>query len=391
MSPSESSDDSGSGMHFIPYGHQYIDEADIQAINEVLRSEWLTTGPKGPEFEQALCKYIGCKTATAVNSGTSALDIAVQALNFPLKSEVITTPFTFAATSNSILYNGLKPVFADIQKKTRNIDPDDIKRKITPKTKAIIYVDYAGQSCQIDEIKQIASENDLFLIEDGCHALGAEYKNKKIGTFADMTIFSFHPVKPITTGEGGAVVTDNLELSSKLKMLRSHGIDKEDKMDFGSEASWAYNMHELGRNYRMTDIQAALGLSQMNKIEGFIRRRNEIAELYHTLLSEYSFVEIPETPAFATTHGWHLYTILLKGIDRNRFYSEMKKLNVGVNVHYIPTYKFRYYQQNLPTGSLPVVEDVFNHIITLPLYPGMTDNEVHYIVKAVKTSYNNCI
>jgi dTDP-4-amino-4,6-dideoxygalactose transaminase len=262
-------------MRFIPYGHQSIDDEDVQSVVEVLKSDWLTTGPTVNQFEQDLAGYVGAQHAVAVNSGTSALDIAVQALDLPKGSEIITTPFTFAATSNAILYNGHVPVFADIDPATRNIDPDEIRKRITPKTRAIIYVDYAGHPCAIDEIRDIARDHDLRLIEDACHALGASYKGRKTGTFADMTIFSFHPVKPITTGEGGAVVTDDPELAARLKLLRSHGIDRNVGDMFGEGSQWAYDMVELGRNYRMTDIQAALGVSQLKKIDTFIKRRNE--------------------------------------------------------------------------------------------------------------------
>jgi dTDP-4-amino-4,6-dideoxygalactose transaminase len=210
-------------MKYIPYGHQWIDEEDIEEVVEVLKSDWITTGPKIAEFENSLCGYICTKYAVAVNSGTSALDIAVQTLNLPEGSEVITTPFTFVGSSNAILYNNLKPVFADIEKETRNINPNEIRKKITKKTKAIIYVDYAGHPCDIEELKAIATEYDLYLIEDACHAIGAEYKAQKIGDFADMTVFSFHPVKHITTGEGGAVVTNNEEFYNRLKILRNPG------------------------------------------------------------------------------------------------------------------------------------------------------------------------
>jgi UDP-4-amino-4,6-dideoxy-N-acetyl-beta-L-altrosamine transaminase len=372
-------------MKYIPYGRQCIEEDDIKAVVDVLKSDWLTTGPKVKEFEDALCKYIGCKYAVAVNSGTSALDIAVQALNIEKGGEVITTPFTFAATSNAALYNGLKPVFCDIKSDTRNIDLAEIKKKITKKTRAIIYVDYAGHPCDIDEIRQIAKEHDLYLIEDACHALGAEYKGKKVGNFADMTIFSFHPVKHITTGEGGAIATNDRKLYQKLKLLRSHGIDKEAKERFGKNAGYAYDMKILGRNYRITDFQCALGISQLKKIDNFIEKRSELVRLYNRLLSDVDFVEIPETKPYAK-HVWHLYTILLKdGIDRDKFFRYMKESNIGTNVHYIPIYKFSYYRENFTFNSeeYPTTEDVYRRIITLPLYPEMTEGDVKYVVNRV--------
>lgn len=367
-------------MRFIPYGHQSIDDEDVQSVVEVLKSDWLTTGPTVNQFEQDLASYVGAQHAVAVNSGTSALDIAVQALDLQKGSEIITTPFTFAATSNAILYNGHIPVFADIDPSTRNIHPDEIRRRITPKTRAIIYVDYAGHPCAIDEIREIAREHDLLLIEDACHAFGASYHGQKIGTFADMTIFSFHPVKPITTGEGGAVVTDNPEFDAQLRLLRSHGITRNVGGMFGEGASWGYDMQLLGRNYRMTDIQAALGVSQLRKIDSFIERRNELAAFYTRALSDLAWLDLPGTQEHVT-HGWHLYTVLLKGVERNTLFSYLKERGVGVNVHYIPTYKFSYYQRHHPqsANAFPSTEDVFNRIVTLPLYPGMNDEDVEYV------------
>ena len=373
-------------MKFIPYGHQWIDEEDIEEVVKVLKSDWITTGPKIEEFENALCRYIGCKYAIAVNSGTSALDIAVQALDLSKGSEVITTPFTFVATSNAIIYNGLKPVFADIKKETRNINPDEIKKKITEKTKAIIYVDYAGHPCDIEEIKEIAEGHDLYLIEDACHALGAEYKGKKTGNFADMTIFSFHPVKHITTGEGGAVVTNNEEFLEILRMLRNHGIDKSTMERFGSKAGWAYDLKILGRNYRITDFQAALGISQLKKMDRFIETRQYLAGLYNGLLGEVDFVKTPITKE-NVKHAWHIYTVLLSGVNRDEFFSRMRENGIGVNVHYIPIYRFSYYQKNFNFNpkELPVTEEVFSKIITLPLFPRMSEKEVFYVIDAAKT------
>ena len=373
-------------MKFIPYGLQWIEQEDIDEVVSVLQSDWITTGPMIKEFEDALCEYIGCKYCVAVNSGTSALDIAVQSLGLPVDSEVITTPFTFVGTSNAILYNNLEPVFADICRDTFNIDPEDIRKKITAKTKAIIYVDYAGHPCDIKEIKEIADEYDLFLIEDACHAIGAEYQDIKVGNFADLTIFSFHPVKHITTGEGGAVATNNKELYEKISLLRTHGIDKNTMERYGKDASWAYDMKYLGRNYRITDFQAALGKSQLKKLNRFIDRRNELASMYNKLLANIGFIRLPIVKS-NIRHAWHIYTILLeKSINRDDFFKYMKNANIGVNVHYIPAYRHSYYIENLNfnKNDFPVTEDIFKRIITLPLFPRMENDSLEYIAETIR-------
>jgi len=375
---------------FLPYGRQSIDDDDISAVEEVLKSDWLTTGPKVPEFEERFCEYIGCKYAVAVNSGTSALDIAVASLGLKEGSEIITTPFTFVATANCILYNNLKPVFADIKKDTYNINPDEIKKKITSKTKAIIYVDYAGQPCDIFEIREIADENNLYLIEDAAHACGAEYNGRKVGNFADLTEFSFHPVKHITTGEGGMVTTDNEELYEKLKLLRNHGIDRDTVTRFGKDASYAYDMKLLGRNYRITDFQCALGISQLKKLEEFIKRREHIVKIYNEEFENIDEITVPYVKP-NVKHAWHIYTILLnKKINRDKFFNSMKAKNIGVNVHYIPIYKFSYYKEkfNFNDKDFPVTENVFSRIITLPLFPGMKDEDAYDVITAVKNTIN---
>jgi len=375
-------------MKSIPYGHQFIDDEDIGAVVEALKSDWLTTGPKVDEFEKAICAYTGAKHAVAVNSGTSALDIAVSALGLPRRSEIITTPFTFVASANAILYNDCKPIFADIDPKTCNIDPEQIRKKITKKTKAIIYVDYAGQPCDIDTIREIAEEHDLFLIEDAAHALGAKYKGKKVGTFADMTEFSFHPVKHITTGEGGAITTDDDKLATKLRMLRTHGIDKSARERFGPDAGYAYDMKLLGRNYRITDFQCALGISQMKKLDRFIKRRKELVGRYNSKLAGTKGITIPYVAPYIES-AWHLYTILLdKGINRDKVFSAMRKRGIGTNVHYIPIYKFTYYRERFGfrDSDFPVTEDIFSRILTLPLYPAMKDEDIETVVNALKES-----
>ncbi|MDD1676383.1 MAG: UDP-4-amino-4,6-dideoxy-N-acetyl-beta-L-altrosamine transaminase [Methanomicrobiales archaeon] len=370
----------------IPYGHQSIDADDIAAVTDVLHSEWLTTGPRVPQFEKTLCDFTGSRDAVAVNSGTSALDIAVAALDLPPGSEVITTPFTFAATANAILYNDGIPVFADITADTRNIDPEEIRKKITSRTRAIICMDYAGHPCELAEIRSIAQEHNLRLIDDACHALGAEYNGKRLGTFADMTIFSFHPVKPVTTGEGGAVVTNDSTLAGRLRLLRNHGIDRD--VPHSPEQGWAYDMTLLGRNYRLTDLQAALGTSQMRRLSKFLERRNQIAALYREYLQDVPQIVLPHVQN-GMYHGWHLFTVLIGKGNRDTVYADLKEQGIGAQVHYIPIYRFSYYRRRFPAlvpDAFPVTENIFGKILTLPLYPAMTDDDVAFCADRLRRS-----
>lgn len=373
---------------YIPYGHQYIDDEDIEEVIKALKEEWITTGPNAERFEKEMCNYLGTKYAVAVNSGTSALDIAVKSLGLPKGSEIITTPFTFAATSNSILFNNLIPVFVDIEKESRNINPEEIRKKITKKTRAILYVDYAGNPCKIKEIKEIAERHNLYLIEDACHALGSEYFGKKIGNFADMTIFSFHPVKTITTGEGGIVVTNNEHYYPKLKLHRSHGINTGAKERAEKNIGYKYDITSLDRNYRITDFQCALGTSQLKKLDSFIEKRRKLFERYKQLLSSLDILELPLAERNSNP-AWHLYTVLLKeSISRDRFYNYMRDNKIGVNVHYIPIYNFTLYRSyfNITPKDFPITEEVYKKIITLPLYPALTYEEQDRVVKLI-TNY----
>jgi len=372
-------------MKFLPYGLHWIDEKDIEEVVKVLRSDWIVMGSKVKEFENAVCDYVGSKHGIAVNSGTAALDIAVNSLEIE-SGEVITTPFTFVATAHSILYAGLKPVFADIEKDTFNINPEEVEKKINEKTKAIIYVDFAGHPCEIDELKRIAEENDLWLIEDAAHALGAEYKGKKVGSFADITIFSFHPVKHITTGEGGMCVTDDDELAEKMRILRNQGVETAALERFGPKGKWTYDVKMLGRNYRMTDFQAALGLSQLKKLEYFLKRREEIVKIYMEELADVPFVELPISRPHVR-HAWHIFTVLVrKGINRDEFILHLRERGIGAAVHYIPVYKFSYYREKFGfrPEDFPVAEDISERIVTLPLFPKMADEDVMRVVSTVK-------
>lgn len=368
----------------IPYGRQSIDEDDIQAVVDVLRSDYLTTGPAVKKFEEAVCEYTGAKYAVAISNGTAALHAACFAAGIGPGDEVITTPITFAASSNCVLYCGGTPVFADINPVTYNIDPEDIRRKITDKTKAIIPVHFTGQPCEIDEIHTIAKEYGLTVIEDGAHALGADYKGRKIGSMSDMTIFSFHPVKHITTGEGGMIMTNDERLYERLVLFRSHGITRNEDLMTKCEGGWYYEQLELGFNYRITDIQCALGISQLKKLDGFLTRRRELVERYNDAFVNVEGIICPQQ-AKGCNNSWHLYVVQVK--NRKEVYDKLQEAGIHVNVHYIPVYKHPYYQRNgYADVCCPNAEELYAHMISLPLYPGLTDEEQDYVIEQIKRS-----
>ncbi|MCT4621492.1 MAG: UDP-4-amino-4,6-dideoxy-N-acetyl-beta-L-altrosamine transaminase [Marinisporobacter sp.] len=387
---------------FIPYGKQSIDQDDIQAVIDTLRSDFLTTGPKITEFEQKFADYIGCKYALSLTSGTAALHAACFASGIQSGDEVITTPITFAATSNSILYVGAKPVFADIDPNTYNLNPLEVEKRITSQTKAIIAVDYTGQPAQLFELRKIAKQHHLVLIEDAAHSLGSKIKDKQyrwhmIGTISDLTTFSFHPVKHITTAEGGMVCTNDDNLYDKLLLFKTHGITKDPKGFHNSqEGNWYYEQHLLGYNYRMSDLQAALGISQLSKLNHFIKRRHEIASRYNQAFSQNQWKEKLTIPYQAknTRSSFHIYVIKLNlskiGRSRKDLFDTLRKFNIGVNVHYIPVYYHPYYQKlGYRKGICPIAENFYEEIITLPIHPSMTDEDVEYIIKSVKYAINN--
>lgn len=370
----------------IPYGRQCIEEDDIQAVVDVLRSDYLTTGPKIAEFERTVAAYVGAKYAVAVSNGTAALHIACLAAGITEGDEVITTPITFAASANCVLYCGGTPVFADIDPETYNIDPEDIRRKITPRTKAIIPVHFAGQPCDMDAIHAIAKEYHLTVIEDGAHALGAEYRGVKIGGLSDMTTFSFHPVKPITTGEGGMVMTNDGALYERLKLFRTHGITREETLMEETDevkGAWYYQQLELGYNYRMTDIQAALGSSQMKKLDWFLEKRRQIAQRYNEAFADAEEIITPAQMEGALS-GWHLYVIQVPRNRRKAIFDNLRQKGIGVNVHYIPVYKHPYYQSHgYHSVVCPHAEKLYEGIISLPIYPRLTEEEQMYVVDTV--------
>jgi UDP-4-amino-4,6-dideoxy-N-acetyl-beta-L-altrosamine transaminase len=379
--------------NFLPYGHQWIDEEDIKAVSDVLKTDWITQGPKIAEFEQLVSNYCNAKYAVALSSGTAALHAAAFAAGITEGDEVITTPITFAADANCVAFLGGKVKFADIKKDTYNIDPKRIIEQITSKTKAMIPVDYTGQPCDLDEINKIAEKNNLVVIEDACHALGADYKGKKVGGFADLTVFSFHPVKQITTGEGGMVLTNKKDYYEKIKLFRTHGITKNPEKLRKNEGDWYYEMHHMGYNYRLTDFQCALGISQFKKLEKFIKRRREISKIYNEAFNDLTEIVCPYEKKDVRS-AYHLYMIQLNlgklKVNRKRIFDALRAENIGVHVHYIPLHLQPYYQETFgyKSGDFPVAEEYYERAITLPLFPKMDDNDVNDVINAVKKVIN---
>jgi perosamine synthetase len=371
---------------FIPYGHQCIEEDDIRAIVEVLRSDWLTTGPAVDAFEKAVAEFVGAEYGVAVSSGTAALHTAMYAVGLGPGDEVIVPTMTFAATANAVVFQGAAPAFCDVDGDTLLIDPNLIETKINSRTKAIIAVDYAGQPCDYDVLRDIADRNDLVLVADACHSIGAEYKGRKVGALADLTTFSFHPVKHITTGEGGMVVTNNPEYCKRMRRFRNHGITLDHRQRIEKQ-SWYYEMTDLGYNYRITDFQCALGISQLKKLPAWIKRRQEIASRY-----DLAFNDLPPIEPLAVTsnvsHVYHLYVIKLQGMERDKVFSCLRNAGIGVNVHYIPVHLHPLYRERFSTkqGMCPVAETVYEQILSMPMFPAMTDEDVDAIILAVKES-----
>jgi len=378
-------------MRQIPYATQWIEEDDIVAMVEALRSSNLTQGPLVEKFEKDIAKYCGAKYAVAVNSGTSALHIACLAAGVSAGDEVVTSANTFAASANCVLYCGGKPVFADVEPSTALIDPVDVRKKVTKKTKAIIPVHFAGQPADMEEINKIAKENNLKIIEDAAHAIGAKYRLKnsqdwiKVGScfHSEMTILSFHAVKQITTGEGGMVLTNDHDIYEKLVFFRSHGITRSVKYLKETEGPWYYEMHKLGFNYRLTDIQCALGISQLNKIDKYIDRRKEISNTYDNAFSKIEQIDfLKEKEGFDSSR--HLYVILVE--NRNNIFNWLiAKTNVGVNVHYIPVYFHPYYRTlGYNRGLCPMAEKYYTRAISIPLFPKLSNEEIEYVIKKIK-------
>ena len=370
----------------LPYGRQSVDEADIQAVVDVLRSDWLTTGPKVAAFEASFAAQADAQYAVAVSNGTAALHAAAFAAGLGPGDDAVVTPLTFAASANCVRYQGGSVVFADVRPDTLNLDPSQVEAAITPRTRAIITVDYTGQPSDLNELNSLAQKHGVLLIEDAAHALGATYQGRRVGALAHLTAFSLHPVKLVTTGEGGVITTNDAELASRLRLFRNHGITSDHRQREAA-GSWFYEMVELGYNYRLTDFQCALGMAQLTKLDAWLARRREIAARYTAAFSPLAAVEPPTTLPDRES-AWHLYVIRLRldrlRVGRAQVFRALRAENIGVNVHYIPVPWHPYYQTlGYAKGRWPVAEGAYERMISLPIWPGMTDSDVQDVTNAV--------
>ena len=371
----------------LPYGRQSITEEDIAAVVEVLRSDWLTTGPKVAEFEEAFARKVEARYAVSFSSGTAALHAAAFAADLNAGDEAITTPLTFAATANCVLYQGATPVFADVEPATLNLDPEQVEGRVTSRTKAILPVDFAGHPAELDRFLGLADKHGLVVIEDAAHALGAEYRQRRVGSVSHMTVFSFHPVKHLTTGEGGMVTTENAKFAERLRRFRNHGISS-DARQRQSEGQWHYEMVLLGYNYRLTDISCALGLQQLPRLDANLARRRAIAKQYNDAFRGLIGVIAPQVRDDVNP-AWHLYPIRVEAgrhrAGRGEFFRALRAENIGVNVHYIPVHLHPYYRERFGFrgGEFPVAEQAYEQLISLPMFHSMDDQDVHDVIRAV--------
>ncbi len=370
----------------LPYGRQDVQESDIQAVAEVLRSDWLTNGPTVARFEEAFAKQVGARFAVAFSSGTAALHAAACVAGIGQGDEVILSPLTFLASANCILYCGATPVFADIDPETLNLDPKRAEEKLSPRTRAVLPVHFAGLPCAMGALQALADPRHLTLIEDAAHALGAREAGRPIGSLSPLTTFSFHPVKHITTGEGGMVTTDDPQLGSGLRRFRNHGIEREVRE---RQATWRQDMVDLGYNYRLSDIHSALGLSQLSRLEASLARREQIAATYQEAFAELREVTVAPTRADCR-HAWHIYPLRLQPErlreDRETIFQALRAENIGASVHYLPVHLHPYYRERFGTrwGMCPAAEAAADRLLSLPLFPRMTDGDVADVVAAVR-------
>ncbi|MEW6209360.1 MAG: UDP-4-amino-4,6-dideoxy-N-acetyl-beta-L-altrosamine transaminase [Acidobacteriota bacterium] len=371
----------------LPYGRQSIEEEDLRAVVEVLRSDWLTTGPAVSEFERAFADYVGAREAVAVANGTAALHAAVYALGIGPGDEVICPAMTFAASANCVVYQGGEPVFVDVEEETLLIDASKAEAKITPRTKAIIAVDYAGQPCDYDALRCVAERHSIAVLSDACHALGGKYRDRNVGGLGRLSAFSLHPVKHITTGEGGMITTDDEELARRCRVFRNHGITSDHRQREAA-GSWFYEMIDLGFNYRLTDFQCALGLSQLRRLDRWIERRQQIARRYDRAFAGMEAVS-PLRVRRDVSHAYHLYVIRVNpeflSADRSRIFAALRAEGIGVNVHYVPVHLHPFYRERFATasGMCPAAEAAYERIISLPIFPAMTDADADDVIAAV--------
>ncbi len=372
----------------LPYGRQSIDDDDVRAVIDVLRSDWLTTGPKVSEFEEAFAAKVGAAHAVSFSSGTAALHAAAAAAGLKPGDEAITTPMSFCATANCVLYCGAQPVFADVEPGTLLIDPEKVERAITPRTRVLLPVDYTGHPADMDALMRLAEKHSLVIIEDACHALGATYRGRTIGSIGHMSVFSFHPVKHITTGEGGMVTTNDGELAARLRLFRNHGVSSDHRQRERA-GSFFYEMVDVGYNYRLTDIQCALGITQLRKLDASIARRRKIAAAYDAAFQGMSAIR-PLQVHNDIEHAYHLYVVQVETerleAGRAEIFAALRAEGIGVNVHYIPVHLHPYYRRRLRTqpGLCPVAEAAYERIVSLPMFPAMTDRDVEDVIEAVE-------
>lgn len=372
----------------LPYSHQSIDEDDVNAVVDALHSDWLTTGPKVREFEQAFARSVGAGEAVVVNSGTAALHAAMYAAGVGPGDEVIVPALTFVASANCVVYQGAVPVFADVDPDSLLMDPGDVAKKISSRTKAIIAVDYAGQPCSYDELDALArTRRGIVLVADACHSLGASYKGRAVGTLAALNVFSLHPVKAMTTGEGGVVTTESFEIAHRMRSFRNHGITS-DHFQREQQGSWLYEMAELGYNYRLSDVQCALGLNQLPRLSGWIARRRLIARRYDEAFRHCVGLRLLRVSPDCE-HAYHLYVIRLDrdvlSADRAQIFAALRAEGIGVNVHYLPVHLHPFYRERfgLRPGCCPNAEAAYEDILSLPLFPSMSDEDIENVIEAV--------
>ena len=369
----------------LPYGSPWLEEDDVEAVVQVLRGDWLTTGPTVDLFEAGLATACGADHVVAVNSGTAALHAAYHAAGLGPGDELLTSPLTFAATANAALYLGAKVRFVDVTPDTGNLDPERLREAISPSTRVVAPVDFGGHPADYDALRAALSDHGAVLVADAAHSLGARYNGRTVGQLADMSAFSLHPIKPITTGEGGAVATNDPQAADRMRSFRSHGFVRDrSRMERPDEGPWYAEQHELGFNYRITDIQCALGVSQLKKLAGFIKRRQTIAGRYLEAFRDLKGLGLPEVRE-GVEPGWHLFQVRVpEAAVRRDLYDRFQSLGLGVQVHYLPVYRHPYYRSlGYEDGLCPVAEDLYARSITLPLFPRMTDDDVQSVIDRV--------